>query len=257
VTIKEERTREDDRKVTSEKPNFSSSINIKERKNILILDAVSFSGNTLRIAILKYKEWFPYYNIRGGIMMVDDQLIENIKNDNDFKDIIHEKTTTRYEILFPWGITQVTGESKRIVKGLDSTNYPITIQRRPWGTVAILAEQENFSVRILTIEANEQISFQRHLLRDEFFISLDENIGLEICTELLEGVTDINDVKEKKSLILEKGDYVLIPKSIWHRVKASKDKVRLLEISYGIYDQKYDITRLDDVYSRTKLDGLK
>jgi len=253
MQIKEEKTRDDNRKVDSLKPKFD--FNPEESKDILILDPISFSGNTLRIAIKQFKTWFPNYKIRGGIMMVDDQLIENIKRDNNLKDIIHKETTTRYEILFPWGITQVTGVNLRNVKGLD-VYYPIRVERRPWGTVAILTELKNYSVRILTIEANQQISFQRHLLRDEFFISLDENIGLEICSELLEDITDINDVKEKKSLILEKGDYVLIPKGIWHRVKASKDKVRLLEISYGIYDQKYDIMRLDDAYGRTNLDGL-
>lgn len=259
VKIEGKQTRYHDREVTSQKPNFNFGTNKKGNRNILIIDAISFSGNTLKIAIQKYKEWFPNYTIRGGIMVVDDQLIKKIENDNDIKNIIYHKTTDRYEIFFPWGVTQATSESTREMKGLD-TVYPVIVQRRPWGTVEVLTQQKNCSVRILTIEADQKLSFQRHLVRDEFFISLDENIGLEICTETLDNLpddADINDIKEIKSLVLEKGDYVLIPKGIWHRTKASKDRVRLLEIGYGAYDQNKDIERIDDKFGRTDLDGSK
>ena len=192
-------------------------------------------------------------------MVVDDQLTKKIKNDKDIQDIIYHKTTDRHEIFFPWGVTQATSESTRELKGLDSV-YPVIVSKRPWGTVEVLTRQKNCSVRILTIEADQKLSFQRHLVRDEFFISLDENIGLEICAETLDNLpdgADINDIKEIKSLVLEKGDYVLIPKGIWHRTKASKDRVRLLEIGYGAYDQNKDIERLDDRFGRTNLDGSK
>jgi hypoxanthine phosphoribosyltransferase len=246
------------REVTSAKPtlNFKSK---NGHKNILILDAISFSGNTMKIEIKKYAEWFPKHSIRGGIMVIDDQLKRNVEHGDDelLKDVIYSKTTDRHEIFFPWGVTQATSDCKRELKGLDS-NYPVTISKRPWGTIEILAQQRNCSVRILTIEADQKLSFQRHLVRDEFFISLDENIGLEICAETLDNLSeevDINNIKEIKSLVLEKGDYILIPKGIWHRTKASKERVRLLELGFGAYDQYMDIERIDDKFGRKNLDG--
>ncbi len=246
------------REVTSNKPKFKFKSK-SGHKNILILDAISFSGNTMKIAIKKLMQWFPKYTIRGGIMVIDDQLKRNVEQGEEIllKDIIFSKTTDRHEIFFPWGVTQATSDCKRELKGLDS-NFPITISKRPWGTIEILNQQRNCSVRILTIEADEKLSFQRHLVRDELFVSLDENIGLEICAETLENLpdeVDINDIKEIKSLVLEKGDYILIPKGIWHRTKASKERVRLLELGFGAYDQFMDIERIDDKFGRKNLDG--
>jgi len=253
-----QQTRYYKRAVTSKKPNLKFKTK-KSNKNILILDAISFSGNTLKIAISKFKEWFPKYSIRGGIMVIDEQLHSQLKNENNelLKDVIFHKTTDRHEIFFPWGVTQATSDCTRTLQGIDE-NYPVTISKRPWGTIEILTQQRNCSVRILTIEADQKLSFQRHLVRDEFFISLDENIGLEICAESLDNLSDevdINNIKEIKSLVLEKGDYVLIPKGIWHRTKASKERVRLLEIGYGAYDQDKDIERIDDKFGRINLDG--
>ena len=251
----EQPVRSYNRKVTSLKPDLKLN-----NKNILILDAISFSGNTLKIAIQKYKEWFSNCKIRGGIMMVYDQLLENIKNDNDIKNIIYCKTTNQHEMLFPWGVTQATYECTRKFKGkelvLDSV-YPITTQRRPWGTVEILTKQQNCSVRILTIEANQELSFQRHLARDEFLVALDADIGLNIWIGTQDGssTNDINNIERIKKLVLKKDDCVLIPRGIWHRMKSVRCTVRLLEIGYGVYDQEKDIERIDDRYGRTKLDG--
>ena len=104
------------------------------------------------------------------------------------------------------------------------------------------------------IEAGKKLSFQRHLCRDELFVALDDNIGLDICAEELG--RDANQYDEAvKSLILEKGDYVLIPRGVWHRTKASMDRVRLLEIGFGLYDQHSDIERRWDDFEREHKDG--
>jgi dTDP-4-dehydrorhamnose 3,5-epimerase-like enzyme len=85
-------------------------------------------------------------------------------------------------------------------------------------------------------------------------VALDDNIGLDICAEELDTNADQYD-ENVKSLILEKGDYVLIPRGVWHRTKASMDRVRLLEIGFGLYDQDHDIERRWDDYERARLDG--
>ena len=123
----------------------------------------------------------------------------------------------------------------------------IKIGKRPWGAVETLSDQEMTSVRLLTIEAHDQLSFQRHLCRDELIVALDDNVGLDICCEDLSANPDLYDPRIK-SMVLEKGDYLLIPRGIWHRIKASMDRVRLLEVAFGVYDEAHDVQRLWDKY---------
>lgn len=228
-------------------------------EKILVLDSITFSGNTLKLAIRSLREWFPDKVIKPGVLILDELLDQEI-SENDkhiLSGILREKITDRHEIFFPWGVTQATGVRYRTFEGLDNS-YGISIVRRPWGSIEILADEKFCSVRILTIEADKCLSFQRHLCRDEFFVSIDENIGLEICGENLDDCDQygsFSDIPYIKSLVLEKGDYILIPKGIWHRFRASKERVRLLEIGYGIYDQDNDIERKEDPYGRVGSNG--
>lgn len=249
-------TRNLNRRVKSQKED----LNIAETdEKILVLDSITFSGKTLKLAIDKLKEWFPEKIIRPGVLILDELLEQEISENekHPLAGIICEKITDRHEIFFPWGVTQATGVRYRKFEGLDNS-YGISIDRRPWGSIEILADEKFCSVRILTIEADKCLSFQRHLCRDEFFVSIDENIGLEICSESLndgDQYDSFSDIPYIKSLVLEKGDYILIPKGIWHRFKASKERVRLLEIGYGIYDQDNDIERKQDRYGREGSNG--
>lgn len=67
--------------------------------------------------------------------------------------------------------------------------------------------------------------------------------------------SSFSDIPFIKSLVLEKGDYILIPRGLWHRFKASKERVRLLEIGYGVYDEDADIERRLDPYGRENKSG--
>jgi hypothetical protein len=88
------------------------------------------------------------------------------------------------------------------------------------------------------------------------FVALDDNIGLDICASDLASDADPFD-GAVKSMVLEKGDYILISRGIWHRTKASMDRVRLLEVGFGVYDQQFDIERLFDDFDREHVDGAK
>jgi mannose-6-phosphate isomerase-like protein (cupin superfamily) len=47
------------------------------------------------------------------------------------------------------------------------------------------------------------------------------------------------------------GDFVLIPRGIWHRLLSDcESAVRVLEVAYGAYDQENDIERKQDDYGR-------
>jgi mannose-6-phosphate isomerase-like protein (cupin superfamily) len=220
-----------------------------------ILDSITFSGNTLQIARKQVREWYPKAEVRLGALLVSQLLVDRQSARPTDEHIYYESITDRFEIFFPWGVTQATADFDRKFSGVDGDRL-VSIARRPWGAVEILADEEICSVRLLTIEANRRLSFQRHLCRDELFVALDDNIGIDVCgAELRTGVDPFDPAV--KSMILEKGDYILVSRGIWHRTKASMDRVRLLEVGFGLYDQQYDIERLFDDFERVDADGAK
>jgi len=218
-----------------------------------VLDSITFSGNTLRIAREQVKGWYPNAEVRLGALVVSQLARDREAEVADRDKIYHEYVTDRFEIFFPWGVTQTTSDFDRKFASLDSDRF-VHIARRPWGAIEILADEELCSVRLLTIEANRRLSFQRHLCREELFVALDDNIGLDICATELAPDADPYD-PAVKSMVLEKGDYILVSRGIWHRTKASMERVRLLEVGFGVYDQQYDIERLFDDFDRTNADG--
>lgn len=227
----------------------------KKVKLVHVVDSITFSGNTLEIAREEVRTWYPNADVRIGALVVSQMLInkEDELGTPDTKRIYHEGVTDRFEIFFPWGVTQTTADFDRTFPGVDSDRV-VNIVRRPWGAIEVLADQEQCSVRLLTIEAHRRLSFQRHLMRDELFVALDDNIGIDLCaTELGPTATPFDPAV--KSMVLEKGDYILIPRGVWHRTKASMDRARLLEVGFGLYDQRYDIERLFDDFDRTHSDG--
>lgn len=130
----------------------------------------------------------------------------------------------------------------------------VQIFRRPWGSGEIFVDQENCSVRVLTIDAGHKLSFQRHLCRDELFVALDDETGFDISgQDFGDDAVDQFDTRIE-SVALGRGDYLLVPRGIWHRARALRSRVRLLEIGLGIYDEDRDIERLLDEYGRGRLE---
>jgi len=247
-------SRTHERDVTSSMP----SLDMTGVKTVLILDSITFSGNTLRLAREAVRASYPHVQVLLGVLVISQQLAESQKElarRDPAEEILSEVVTDRYEIFFPWGVTQTTSTfERRFEGGTPNGGRRVRISRRPWGTIEVLADQEMNSVRLLTIEAGKKLSFQRHLCRDELFVALDDDIGLDICAEDLARTSNEYD-EHIKSLILEKGDYVLVPRGVWHRTKASMDRVRLLEVGFGLYDQSNDIERRWDDYDRALRDG--
>ncbi len=236
------------------------SIITDDVERILVLDAITFSGNTMIKALNQLNQWFPNKDIRPGVLILGETLNETITKttEHPLAKIIYAKLTDRHEIFFPWGVTHATGTCNRSFRGIEEDNdYCIKIAPSPWGRIELLVDEKHCSVRILTIEAGQRYSLQRHLCRDEFFISLDDNIGIDICSDSLQKdefakYGSYSDVPHINSLVLEKGDYILIPRGLWHRFRANKDRVRLLEIGYGTYDENTDLDRREDKYERDK-----
>lgn len=225
---------------------------------ILILDAITFSGNTLKVARKEVQKWYPKATVQCGVLVVSQQLLTKDKQEliKDFGKIDFAQETDRFEIFFPWGVTQTTASLTRRFPTIDGTRE-VQIMKRDWGAMELLAHDELCSTRLLVIEAGNKLSFQRHLCRDELYVALDDNIGLKIAG-FLEGVGNVDKYDPQiQSLILERGDYVLIPRGVWHRPEASMDRVRILEIAFGVYDQVNDIERIGDEYGRERRDGAR
>ena len=247
------------RQVRGRTPTLRKNASKKKKKDyrtIFVVDSITFSGNTLRLARDKLRKWYPHAEVKVAALVVSQHYIDALETTGKdvSNEITHTLATDRYEIFFPWGVTQTTGDFDRKFEGIDQVRA-VQISKRPWGTIEILASEQMCSVRLLTLEADEKLSFQRHVCRDELFVALDDNIGLDISGENLSEEEFDPYSPAIKSLILEKGDYILIPRGIWHRSKASKERVRLLEVAFGPYDQSGDIQRLADTFGRTANDG--
>jgi len=108
------------------------------------------------------------------------------------------------------------------------------MEERPWGNFRRYAYNETCTVKILTVHPNQQLSKQVHKNRDELWVILDEDLIVERNDEVL---------KPKP------GDEIVIPRTVAHRL-SSQDKLgRVLEISFGFFDEN-DEERIEDIYGR-------
>ena len=105
--------------------------------------------------------------------------------------------------------------------------------KRPWGEFKEFALNKKCTVKILEIKAKEELSLQKHKKREEFWYFLDS------------GVVQLGNKKKK----VKAGETIKILKNQPHRIIAGKNKVRVLEISLGKFDEKDEI-RLEDKYGR-------
>lgn len=108
------------------------------------------------------------------------------------------------------------------------------IEKRPWGNFEQFTKNALSTVKIIKINSNEKISLQYHNHRKEFWLVLSGNCSILIGE-------DVFKAKE--------GDSFLVPRKIKHRIKAGSSRVKILEISFGRFDEN-DIVRLDDEYGR-------
>ena len=113
---------------------------------------------------------------------------------------------------------------------------PITLytEKRPWGSFTDFIKNIPSTVKIITVNPNQELSLQYHHNRDEFWFVISGN-----------GIATIGDSK----LEIKSESTCFIPRKINHRVKALNEKLIFLEISFGDFDEN-DIVRLSDDYGR-------
>jgi mannose-6-phosphate isomerase len=105
---------------------------------------------------------------------------------------------------------------------------------RPWGQFTVFALNQPASVKIITVAAGARLSLQRHAVRAETWLVLDP--GLEV-------------VVDDRTWRPVPGEVVQVPRGAMHRMSATAEQVRVLEVVLDPFDED-DIERLDDEYGR-------
>ena len=105
---------------------------------------------------------------------------------------------------------------------------------KPWGSFKRFTLNEVSTVKLLYINAGEELSLQYHNKREEFW-------------KVVKGHPHI--VIGEKSIEAEEGEEFSIGVGEKHRIGAPKDDIIILEISKGEFDEE-DIVRLEDKYNR-------
>lgn len=118
------------------------------------------------------------------------------------------------------------------------TREPCIVEvRKPWGRFIRYTLNEPTTVKILEVNPGALLSLQSHTKRDELWVPLEG----EAIAEL-----------EGKVYHLKELEPLFIPRSVKHRLKAGTTKVRVLEISFGHFDEK-DVIRFADAYGRAEI----
>lgn len=107
-------------------------------------------------------------------------------------------------------------------------------EERPWGHFERFTKNEQTTVKILSLGALQEFSLQEHQHRTEFWKIIAGD-----------GVVIIGD-KESAANV---DDEFLVEPRMLHRAKAGADGLKILEISFGDFDED-DIERVDDDYGR-------
>jgi mannose-1-phosphate guanylyltransferase/mannose-6-phosphate isomerase len=105
---------------------------------------------------------------------------------------------------------------------------------KPWGNYRQYALNRTCSVRLITLEPNQETSLHWHNLRSDLWVILDDGIKVQIGDELHEA---------------KAGEEFFIPSEQVHRLISTGKRGRVLEIAFG-YCIEDDIHRLADDYGR-------
>ena len=110
------------------------------------------------------------------------------------------------------------------------------MEKRPWGTYEVLAEDGLYKVKRIIVKPDQRLSYQTHEKRVEYWTIVQ---GHGIIT--LEG--------EDKAI--KTGDAVYIDKGDPHRIKnLGESDLVFIEVQLGDYLGEDDIVRLEDDYNR-------
>ena len=114
-------------------------------------------------------------------------------------------------------------------------HLPSTLEvEKPWGRFEQYTHNLPSTVKVITVQQGGALSLQYHHQRDELWVVLDAGARIELGDAVLTP---------------QEGDKIFIPRMTTHRLSAGDKTVRILEVSFGDFDEG-DIVRLSDVYER-------
>jgi mannose-6-phosphate isomerase len=116
----------------------------------------------------------------------------------------------------------------------DDPRARVVEDHRPWGRFRRYTHGEPTTVKLITVEAEQGLSLQRHEHRDELWVVLDPGLRVRIGDEVIDA---------------EVGDEFFIPRGTVHRASGGERTVRFLEVAFGRFEES-DIERLEDRYGR-------
>lgn len=106
--------------------------------------------------------------------------------------------------------------------------------KKPWGYFINLWRERGLNIKTIFLKPRSRLSFQSHRFRDEVWFLLSGNLDCQIG---------------EKKFRMKKGIPYLISRGIKHRLSALKNGGKVIEISFGKFDEK-DIIRYQDDYGR-------
>ncbi|MCX6755979.1 MAG: phosphomannose isomerase type II C-terminal cupin domain [Candidatus Nomurabacteria bacterium] len=109
-----------------------------------------------------------------------------------------------------------------------------TTTQKPWGKFEQYTLNEPTTVKIIYINKGESLSLQYHKNRSEFWKIIEGNPIVTIGTEKIQA---------------QQNDEFTIDNTVPHRIEATNEDVKFLEIAHGNFDES-DIVRLEDKYGR-------
>lgn len=108
-------------------------------------------------------------------------------------------------------------------------------ETRPWGKFEQFSCNELCTVKILTVNPNSSLSLQKHEHRNEFWRVIAGEAYITV------GAAECQYAKA--------GDEFYIHAGALHRIRTAGLEAKILEISFGKFDEN-DIIRLEDLYGR-------
>ena len=107
---------------------------------------------------------------------------------------------------------------------------------RPWGTYKVLADENRYKIKKLTIDPGKRLSLQYHHHRSEHWV-------------VVKGTAKVT--LDDKDVFIHEGESIFVPKNSYHRLaNPGKINLELIEVQNGEYLGEDDIVRIEDDYKR-------
>ena len=109
-------------------------------------------------------------------------------------------------------------------------------EERPWGWFETIEERENYKLKKIYVNPNQQFSLQYHNYREEHWVVVEGG-----------GTITLNE----NTIPAKVGNSFKIGIKHVHRMKAGSDGILFYEVQMGDKCEESDIERLEDDYGRT------